>query len=132
MLESKLEKLKSDNLLIINDLQKDHFELNKIKISLNHVKKISFYMKKNIKFKKRNKGIEKKVYNISIKINLQNNNDLSITSGSFSTKPRINFNKDNKSNILSNFSINTKNKNITVNRQMNKLLSESNFLRKEL
>ena len=89
-------------------------------------------MKKNIKFKKWNKRIEKKVYNISIKINLQNNNDLSITSGSFSTKPRINFNKDNKSNILSNFSINTKNKNITVNRQMNKLLSESNFLRKEL
>ena len=144
LLESKLEKLKTDNLLIINDLKKEQSEHNNTKITLNHYKEnIIIYekkiTKKNMKIlnlKKQIKELKKSLNNISIKFNLQNNNDSSIISGSFSTPSRINFNNDNNSNIFSNFSFNSKNTNNTVNdnfiKHMNKLLGENSFLRKEL
>ena len=144
LLESKLEKLKTDNLLILNDLKKEQSEHNNTKISLNHYKEnILLYekkiSKKNIKIinlKKQIKELKKSLNNISIKFNLPSNNDSSIISGSFSTPSKINFNTDNNSNIFSNYSFNSKNTNNTVNdnflRHMNKLLGENNFLRKEL
>ena len=144
LLESKLEKLKTDNLLILNDLKKEQSENNNTKISLNHYKEnILLYekkiSKKNIKIinlKKQIKELKKSLNNISIKFNLPSNNDSSIISGSFSTPSKINFNTDNNSNIFSNYSFNSKNTNNTVNdnflRHMNKLLGENNFLRKEL
>ena len=144
LLESKLEKLKTDNLLILNDLKKEQSEHNNTKISLNHYKEnILLYekkiSKKNLKIvnlKKQIKELKKSFNNISIKFNLTSNNDSSIISGSFSTQSKINFNNDNNSNIFSNLSFNSKNTNNTVNdnflRHMNKLLGENNFLRKEL
>ncbi len=91
---------------------------------------------KILNLKKQIKELKKSLNNISIKFNLQNNNDSSIISGSFSTPSRINFNNDNNSNIFSNFSFNSKNTNSTVNdnfiKHMNKLLGENSFLRKEL
>ena len=144
LLESKLEKLKTDNLLILNDLKKEQSEHNNTKISLNHYKEnILLYekkiSKKNLKIinlKKQIKELKKSLNNISIKFNLPSNNDSSIISGSFSTPSKINFNTDNNSNIFSNYSFNSKNTNNTVNdnflRHMNKLLGENNFLRKEL
>ena len=144
LLESKLEKLKTDNLLILNDLKKEQSEHNNTKISLNHYKenillyekKISKKNMKIINLKKQIKELKKSLNNISIKFNLPSNNDSSIISGSFSTPSKINFNTDNNSNIFSNYSFNSKNTNNTVNdnflRHMNKLLGENNFLRKEL
>ena len=145
LLESKLEKLKADNLLILNDLNKEKSEHNSTKISLNHYKEnILIYekkiSKKNLKImnlKKEIKELKKSLSNISIKFNLLNINDSSITSGSFSTPSKINFNNDNNSNAFSNFSFNSKNtNNNTMNdnflRHINKLLGENNFLRKEI
>ena len=144
LLESKLEKLKTDNLLILNDLKKEQSEHNNTKISLNHYKenillyekKISKKNMKIINLKKQIKELKKSLNNISIKFNLPSNNDSSIISGSFSTPSKINFNNDNNSNLFSNYSFNSKNTNNTVNdnflRHMNKLLGENNFLRKEL
>ena len=143
LLESKIEKLKTDNLLILNDLKKEQSEHNNTKVSLNHYKEnILLYekkiSKKNLKIlnlRKQIKELKKSLNNITIKFNMQNN-DSSIISGSFSTPSRINFNNDNNSNIFSNYSLNSKQTNTTMNdnflRHMNMLLGENNFLRKEL
>ena len=143
LLESKIEKLKTDNLLILNDLKKEQSEHNNIKISLNHYKEnILLYekkiSKKNLKIlnlRKQIKELKKSLNNTTLKFNMQNN-DSSIISGSFSTPSKINFNTDNNSNLFSNYSFNSRNTNNTINdnflRHMNKLLGENNFLRKEL
>ena len=143
LLESKIEKLKTDNLLILNDLKKEQSEHNNTKISLNHYKEnILLYekkiSKKNLKIlnlRKQIKELKKSLNNTTLKFNMQNN-DSSIISGSFSTPSKINFNTDNNSNLFSNYSFNSRNTNNTINdnflRHMNKLLGENNFLRKEL
>ena len=143
LLESKIEKLKTDNLLILNDLKKEQSEHNNTKISLNHYKEnILLYekkiSKKNLKIlnlRKQIKELKKSLNNTTLKFNMQNN-DSSIISGSFSTPSKINFNNDNNSNLFSNYSFNSRNTNNTINdnflRHMNKLLGENNFLRKEL
>ena len=143
LLESKIEKLKTDNLLILNDLKKEQSEHNNIKISLNHYKEnILLYekkiSKKNLKIlnlRKQIKELKKSLNNTTLKFYMQNN-DSSIISGSFSTPSKINFNTDNNSNLFSNYSFNSRNTNNTINdnflRHMNKLLGENNFLRKEL
>ena len=148
LLESRIEKLKADNLLILNDLKKEQSEHNNTKISLNHYKenillyenKINKKNAKIINLKKQIKELKNTLNNLTIKLNVQNvqNNDSSMISGSFSTPSKINFNLDNNnSNFLSNISVNSKNSNYnSINdnflRQMNKLMGENNFLRKEL
>lgn len=143
ILESKLEKLKTDNLLIMNDLKKEQSEHDNTKISLNHYKEnIILYQKKmnkkNIKImnlKKQIKELKSSLNNITVKLNLQNlqNNDSSMISGSFCTYSKINFIPDNASNYLSNYSFNSKNSNYSsIMTHMSKLMGENNYLRKEL
>jgi anion-transporting ArsA/GET3 family ATPase len=116
-------------------------------MTLNHYKdNILLYeqkiSKKNLKIldlKKEIKDLKKNLNNASIKFNLLNN-DLSMTSGSFSTPSRINLNgnDNNNSNYFSYCSFNSKNTNTNISkndnilRNMNKLLGENNFLRMEL
>ena len=142
ILESKLEKLKTDNLLISNDLKKEQSEHNNTKKILEHYKenlllyekKLSKKNKKILNLKKQIKELKKSLNNLSIKYTLPNN-DTSIISGSFSTPSKI-INNDNNSNIFSFYSFNSKNTSTTMNdnclKNMNKLMGENNFLRKEL
>ena len=113
---SQIEKLKTDNLFILNDLKKEQAE---------HDLKI-------IKLKKQIKELKKSVKNN----NFIQNNDSSIISGAFSTPSKINLNPDNLSNYFSNYSFNSNCNNTSGNdnflKHMNILLGQNNFLRKEL
>ena len=135
---SQIEKLKTDNLFILNDLKKEQSEHDNTKLDLERCKKnISLYEKKikrkNIKIIKLKKQIKELKKNINNKSIL--NND-SIISGSFSTPSKINLNPDNFSNYLSNYSFNSNCNNTSGNdnflKHMNILLGQNNFLRKEL
>ena len=135
---SQIEKLKTDNLFILNDLKKEQSEHDNTKLDLDRCKKnISLYekkiKKKNIKIIKLKKQIKELKKNINNKSIL--NND-SIISGSFSTPSKINMNNDNFSNYLSNYSFNSNCNNTSGNdhflKHMNILLGQNNFLRKEL
>ena len=141
---SKIEKLKTDNLLLLNDLKKEQSEHNDTKKNLNHYKESASLYKK--KLKKKNMKIislKRKIKNLKkdpLKFNAINNNkDCSIMSGSFSSQSKINLNTDNLSNYFSNYSFNSNfnnNHNNSVNenfmRKINILVGENNFLRKEL
>ena len=138
LLVSQLEKLKTDNLFILNDLKKEQAELENTKKALEQSKEnISLYEKKLekknikiIKLKKQIKELKKNINNNSIQ-----NND-SIISGSFSTPSKIILNTDNMSNNFSNYSFNSNCNNTSGNenflKHMNILLGQNNFLRKEL
>ena len=135
---SQIEKLKTDNLFILNDLKKEQSEHGNTKLDLERCKKnILLYEKKikrkNIKIIKLKKQIKELKKNINNKSIL--NND-SIISGSFSTPSKINLNPDNFSNYLSNYSFNSNCNNTSGNdnflKHMNILLGQNNFLRKEL
>ena len=135
---SQIEKLKTDNLFILNDLKKEQSEHDNTKLDLEQCKKkFSLYEKKikrkNIKIIKLKKQIKELKKNINNKSIL--NND-SIISGSFSTPSKINLNPDNFSNYLSNYSFNSNCNNTSGNdnflKHMNILLGQNNFLRKEL
>ena len=141
---SQIEKLKTDNLLLLNDLKKEQSEHNDTKKNLNHYKESASLYKK--KLKKKNMKIislKRKIKNLKkdpLKFNTINNNkDCSIMSGSFSSQSKINLNTDNLSNYFSNYSFNSNfnnNHNNSVNenfmRKINILVGENNFLRKEL
>ena len=141
---SQIEKLKTDNLLLLNDLKKEQSEHNDTKKNLNHYKESASLYKK--KLKKKNMKIislKRKIKNLKkdpLKFNAINNNkDCSIMSGSFSSQSKINLNTDNLSNYFSNYSFNSNfnnNHNNSVNenfmRKINILVGENNFLRKEL
>lgn len=141
---SQIEKLKTDNLLLLNDLKKEQSEHNDTKKNLNHYKESASLYKK--KLKKKNMKIislKRKIKNLKkdpLKFNaINNNNDCSIMSGSFSSQSKINLNTDNLSNYFSNYSFNSNfnnNHNNSVNenfmRKINILVGENNFLRKEL
>ncbi len=141
---SQIEKLKTDNLLLLNDLKKEQSEHNDTKNNLNHYKESASLYKK--KLKKKNMKIislKRKIKNLKkdpLKFNAINNNkDCSIMSGSFSSQSKINLNTDNLSNYFSNYSFNSNfnnNHNNSVNenfmRKINILVGENNFLRKEL
>ena len=137
---SQIEKLKTDNLFILNDLKKEQAEhddtkkaldLNKENILL-YEKKLKKKNLKIIKLKKQIKELKKSVKNN----NFIQNNDSSIISGSFSTPSKINLNPDNLSNYFSNYSFNSNCNNTSGNdnflKHMNILLGQNNFLRKEL
>ena len=137
---SQIEKLKTDNLFILNDLKKEQAEhddtkkaldLNKENILL-YEKKLKKKNIKIIKLKKQIKELKKSVKNN----NFIQNNDSSIISGSFSTPSKINLNPDNLSNYFSNYSFNSNCNNTSGNdnflKHMNILLGQNNFLRKEL
>ena len=137
---SQIEKLKTDNLFILNDLKKEQAEhddtkkaldLNKENILL-YEKKLKKKNFKIIKLKKQIKELKKSVKNN----NFIQNNDSSIISGSFSTPSKINLNPDNLSNYFSNYSFNSNCNNTSGNdnflKHMNILLGQNNFLRKEL
>ena len=137
---SQIEKLKTDNLFILNDLKKEQAEhddtkkaldLNKDNILL-YEKKLKKKNLKIIKLKKQIKELKKSVKNN----NFIQNNDSSIISGSFSTPSKINLNPDNLSNYFSNYSFNSNCNNTSGNdnflKHMNILLGQNNFLRKEL
>ena len=139
---SQIEKLKTDNLFILNDLKKEQAEhddtkkaldLNKENILL-YEKKLKKKNIKIIKLKKQIKALKKNVKNN----NFIQSNDTSIISGSFSTPSKINFNlnTDNLSNYFSNYSFNSNCNNTSGNdhflKHMNILLGQNNFLRKEL
>ena len=88
---SQIEKLKTDNLFILNDLKKEQSEHDNTKLDLEQCKKkFSLYEKKikrkNIKIIKLKKQIKELKKNINNKSIL--NND-SIISGSFSTPSKI-------------------------------------------
>ena len=141
---SQIEKLKTDNLLLLNDLKKEQSEHNDTKKNLNHYKESASLYKK--KLKKKNMKIislKRKIKNLKkdpLKFNAINNNkDCSIMSGSFSSQSKIYLNTDNLSNYFSNYSFNSNfnnNHNNSVNenfmRKINILVGENNFLRKEL
>ena len=137
---SQIEKLKTDNLFILNDLKKEQAEhddtkkllaQNKENILL-YEKKLKKKNLKIIKLKKQIKELKKSVKNN----NFIQNNDSSIISGSFSTPSKINLNPDNLSNYFSNYSFNSNCNNTSGNdnflKHMNILLGQNNFLRKEL
>lgn len=139
LLISQIEKLKTDNLFILNDLKKEQseheitkkaLEQNKDNISL-FEKKLKKKSIKIIKLKKRIKELKNNPNNNSI-----HNNDASIISGSFSTPSKINLNTDNLSNYFSNYSFNSNCNNNSGNdnimKHINILLGQNNFLRKEL
>ena len=137
--ESQIEKLKTDNLFILNDLKKEQAEHDNTKVALEQYKEnIVLYEKKIkkknikiIKLKKQIKELKKILNNNSIQ-----NNDTSIISVSFSTPSKINLNTDNISNYFSNYSFNSNCNNTSGNdnflKHMNILLGQNNFLRKEL
>ena len=137
--ESQIEKLKTDNLFILNDLKKEQAEHDNTKVALEQYKEnIILYEKKIkkknikiIKLKKQIKELKKILNNNSIQ-----NNDTSIISVSFSTPSKINLNTDNLSNYFSNYSFNSNCNNTSGNdnflKHINILLGQNNFLRKEL
>ena len=137
---SQIEKLKTDNLFILNDLKKEQAEHDDTKKALDlkkenillYEKKLKKKNLKIIKLKKQIKELKKSVKNN----NFIQNNDSSIISGSFSTPSKINLNPDNLSNYFSNYSFNSNCNNTSGNdnflKHMNILLGQNNFLRKEL
>ena len=141
---SQIEKLKTDNLLLLNDLKKEQSEHNDTKKNLNHYKESASLYKKKLKKKNMKRiSLKRKIKNLKkdpLKFNAINNNkDCSIMSGSFSSQSKINLNTDNLSNYFSNYSFNSNfnnNHNNSVNenfmRKINILVGENNFLRKEL
>jgi len=143
ILEAKLEKIKTENLLILSDLKKEKSDHNNTKLILNHYKEnILVYekkiSKKNLKIlnlRKEIKKLKNSLNNATIKCNLQNI-DSSVISGSCSTPSKLNINNENNSYNFSNYSLNSKNTNNTLNdnilKNMSKIKGENNFLRKEL
>ena len=137
--ESQIEKLKTDNLFILDDLKKEQAEHENTKKALEQSKENNSLLEKKlkkknikiIKLKKQIKELKKNINNNSIQ-----NNDTSIISGSFSTPSKINLNTDNISNYFSNYSFNSNVNNTSGNenflKHMNILLGQNNFLRKEL
>ena len=103
---SQIEKLKTDNLFILDDLKKEQAEHDNTKKALEHSKESNSLLEKKIKkknmkiikLKKQIKELKKSVKNN----NFIQNNDSSIISGSFSTPSKINLNPDNLSNYFSN------------------------------
>ena len=139
---SQIEKLKTDNLFILNDLKKEQAEHDDTKKLLAQNKENILLYEKKLK-KKNMKIIKLKKQIKALKKNVKNNNfiqsnDTSIISGSFSTPSKINFNlnTDNLSNYFSNYSFNSNCNNTSGNdhflKHMNILLGQNNFLRKEL
>jgi hypothetical protein len=139
---SQIEKLKTDNLFILNDLKKEQAEHDDTKKLLAQNKENILLYEKKLK-KKNIKIIKLKKQIKALKKNVKNNNfiqsnDTSIISGSFSTPSKINFNlnTDNLSNYFSNYSFNSNCNNTSGNdhflKHMNILLGQNNFLRKEL
>jgi len=136
---SQIEKLKTDNLFILDDLKKEQAEHENTKKALEQSKENNSLLEKKlkkknikiIKLKKQVKELKKNINNNSIQ-----NNDTSIISGSFSTPSKINLNTDNISNYFSNYSFNSNVNNTSGNenflKHMNILLGQNNFLRKEL
>ena len=136
---SQIEKLKTDNLFILDDLKKEQAEHENTKKALEQSKENNSLLEKKlkkknikiIKLKKQIKELKKNINNNSIQ-----NNDTSIISGSFSTPSKINLNTDNISNYFSNYSFNSNVNNTSGNenflKHMNILLGQNNFLRKEL
>jgi chromosome segregation ATPase len=136
---SQIEKLKTDNLFILDDLKKEQAEHDNTKKALEHSKESNLLLEKKIKkknmkivkLKKQIKELKKNINNNSIQ-----NNDNSIISGSFSNPSKINLNTDNVSNYFSNYSFNSNLNNTSGNenflKHMNILLGQNNFLRKEL
>jgi len=136
---SQIEKLKTDNLFMLDDLKKEQAEHENTKKALEQSKENNSLLEKKlkkknikiIKLKKQIKELKKNINNNSIQ-----NNDTSIISGSFSTPSKINLNTDNISNYFSNYSFNSNVNNTSGNenflKHMNILLGQNNFLRKEL
>ena len=136
---SQIEKLKTDNLFMLDDLKKEQAEHENTKKALEQSKENNSLLEKKlkkknikiIKLKKQIKELKKNINNNSIQ-----NNDNSIISGSFSNPSKINLNTDNISNYFSNYSFNSNLNNTSGNenflKHMNILLGQNNFLRKEL
>ena len=133
--KAKIEKLKADNLLLINDLKISQSENTNNKIILNqYQEKIIVYDKKIIKknahiskLKKQIKELKDNIKSLNSKINSQNNNNDSCNiSYDFSVNSKL----DNNNNSFVSSTTSAMNDNFLYH--INKLFGENNFLRKEL
>ena len=134
---SEIEKLKTNNLFILNDLKKEQSEHDNTKIALEQSKESISLLEKKLK-KKNIKMIKlkKRLKEIKKNSNSIHNNETSIISESFMNTSKINLNTDNISNYFSNYSFNSNCNNTSSNdhviKHMNILIGQNNFLRKEL